>query len=146
MLFEPAYSQDTSPELPAGNYVVVGAYRKGDEKFVSYLIDALKVKGLNPNAGFESERNFYYVYLDSYQNLNDALVKMQQTRQMPGLENAWVRVLKSGGVNAQPVVKQDSPPPSKVTVSPSKTEPAPVIPERKLKHQLLRKLLKQRTA
>ena len=90
------YSQTHSQELPNGNYVVVGAYLKGDEKYLTSFMESLKLKGQTPVAGFQTQTGFYYVYLETYSNLKDALIKMESTRLMAGLDKTWVHVIKTG--------------------------------------------------
>jgi outer membrane protein OmpA-like peptidoglycan-associated protein len=87
------HGQSKSTELPIGNYLVVGAYLPGDEAYLDLFVKSLQAKNLNPKTGFESNRNFYYVYLEVYQNFAESVIQMQKARQS-GLENAWIRVIK----------------------------------------------------
>ena len=57
-----AFSQDLK-ELAPGYYIVVGAYAKSQEKMAQQYTEALKSKGHSAEYGYNSGRNFYFVYL-----------------------------------------------------------------------------------
>jgi outer membrane protein OmpA-like peptidoglycan-associated protein len=88
------FGQNAKRELPHGNYVVVGAYRPGDELYLNLFIKSLTDKGLNPQYGFETKRNFYYVYLEMYPDFKESINQMIKARKSAGFGNAWVRVIK----------------------------------------------------
>ena len=102
------HGQSKATELPIGNYLVVGAYLPGDEAYLELFMKSLVAKNLNPKSGFESNRNFYYVYLEVYQDFAESVIQMQKTRQNNGFEKAWIRVIKDSNLAtavAAPLVK-----------------------------------------
>ena len=100
-----AVGQTSSPEMPNGNYLVVGAYLPGSENYLDLFMKGLQAKGLSPKSGFETKRNLLYVYLDVYQDFNESVNQMLKARQNPDLGNAWVRAIKDGTVAAIAVTK-----------------------------------------
>ncbi|MBN8577113.1 MAG: OmpA family protein [Cytophagales bacterium] len=91
----------TEPEpkgeyLQKGHYIVVAAYRIGQEKYMDNYVSQLTSKGLHAQYGYDAGRKFYYVYLDYYTDFNESIAHMLNTRKQEGFELAWVRVMKEG--------------------------------------------------
>ncbi len=80
--------------LPKGYYIVVAAYRIGQEKYMIDYSETLNRGGLHSKYGFDLSRNFYYVYLDYYTDFNESIRVMLNTRKDAGFDKAWVRIMK----------------------------------------------------
>jgi outer membrane protein OmpA-like peptidoglycan-associated protein len=87
-----AFSQHTK-ELPAGYYIVVGAYGKSQERLAGKYVDELKSKGISADYGLNSKKRFYFVYLKYYNDLRASLKDMNATRQTGTFSDAWVSVV-----------------------------------------------------
>jgi outer membrane protein OmpA-like peptidoglycan-associated protein len=88
--------QSNGPELPTGNYIVVGAYFPSGKFYLEKFVASLQAKGLSAKSGFETDRNLYYVYLEVYQDFRESIRQMEEVRKNPELGNAWVRVIRNG--------------------------------------------------
>lgn len=117
---------DPSPKgdyLQKGYYIVVAAYRIGQEKYMETYVNKLNTSGLHTKYGYDLGRKFYYIYLDYYTDFDESIQQMLKTRKEGGFTDAWVRIMKEG-YNPQPVV--ESKPavlnPSPVVVAEQKTE------------------------
>ena len=86
-------------ELEEGYYVVIGVYSKNKESYAINYVNAVSADGREVAYGFNSSKNYYYVYLYSSQNINAAIRRMRQTRQINGFEEAWVFVCDGGIIN-----------------------------------------------
>lgn len=102
-----AYSQK-SRELNPGYYVVVGAYAPSRENVAQNYTEVLNRRGIKADYGLNSNRNFYFVYLNQSNELKSSLREMQQTRKNQEFAKAWVRVIPGDIVTAklEPVSKQ----------------------------------------
>lgn len=124
-----------SNELSPGYYVVVAAYSESKENVAQNYIEVLKLKGHKPLYGYNSSRKLYFVYLDYFDNLKEALVNMKRVRTAGEFTDAWVRVVAGDiltknvtttqetqvgvpPVNTSPIQKDQLPPPSASDVSP----------------------------
>jgi type IX secretion system PorP/SprF family membrane protein len=76
-------------DLPAGTYVIVGAFRSeaNAKKFSNELVD---MEYGDANYGFISARNLWYVYLDYDKEVNVARTKRDQARQEHNFKDAWI--------------------------------------------------------
>ncbi len=98
---------DPSPKgeyLQKGYYIVVAAYRIGQEKYMEAYVTKLNKSGLHTKYGFDFGRKFYYIYLDYYTDFNESIDQMLKTRKQGGFTDAWVRIMKEG-YNPQPVAE-----------------------------------------
>ncbi|HEX6224389.1 MAG TPA: OmpA family protein [Chryseolinea sp.] len=109
-----AYSQD-SKELAPGYYIVIGAYAKSQEKTAHQYTEALKSKGHSAEYGYNSGRNFYFVYLKYFNNLGESLRSMKDTREAGHFTDAWVRVVSGDIPNASDGSADSSRPPGVVS-------------------------------
>lgn len=80
-------------ELLPGYYVVVGAYAPSRENVAQNYAEVLNRKGLHAAYGFNSSRNYYFVYLSHHSNLPESLKEMYRVRQQGQFTDAWVRVV-----------------------------------------------------
>jgi outer membrane protein OmpA-like peptidoglycan-associated protein len=80
-------------ELSPGYYIVVGAYAPSRENVAQNYTEVLNRKGLNAGYGFNSSRNYFYVYLQYYSSLKESLKDMKNRRRQPEFAQAWVRVV-----------------------------------------------------
>lgn len=92
-------AQDQGDQLPPGYYIVVAAYRKGQEDYAKRYINSINKEGRHSKYGYDSGRKFYYVYLDYYKDFNESIHEMLETRKAGGFDMAWVRIMKDGLVN-----------------------------------------------
>ncbi|MCW5911070.1 MAG: OmpA family protein [Cyclobacteriaceae bacterium] len=94
--------------LQKGHYIVVAAYRIGQEKHMESYVAQLNASGLHSKYGYDAGRKFYYVYLDYYADFDESIAQMLKARKEGGFERAWVRVMKEGYADAQVTTgKQD---------------------------------------
>ncbi|HYI76473.1 MAG TPA: hypothetical protein VEW65_02570, partial [Chryseolinea sp.] len=115
-----AFSQNLN-ELTPGYYIVVGAYSKSQERMAQQFVEVLKGKGYSADYGFNSGKNFYFVYLKYFNNLRESLYDMKITREAGTFTDAWVRVV-SGDIPTDPeVISDSSRPPGSTPISSSKT-------------------------
>ena len=92
-------AQDQGDQLPPGYYIVVAAYRKGQEDYAKRYINSINKEGRHSKYGYDAGRKFYYVYLDYYKDFNESIHEMLKTRKAGGFDMAWVRIMKDGLVN-----------------------------------------------
>jgi outer membrane protein OmpA-like peptidoglycan-associated protein len=88
----PGLSQD-SKELEPGYYIVVGAYAPSRENVAQNYTEVLTRRGIKAGYGFNSIRNYYFVYLRYFPTLQESLKDMQKTRKESEFADAWVRVV-----------------------------------------------------
>ncbi len=101
-------AQEQGAQLPPGYYIVVAAYRKGQENYVQRYINSINKDGHHSNYGYDAGRKFYYVYLDYYKDFNESIREMLKTRKAGGFDMAWVRIMKDGLIE-QPVEGVETP-------------------------------------
>jgi len=90
---------DPSPKgeyLQKGYYIVVAAYRIGQEKYMEAYVSKLNNTGLHTKYGYDLGRKFYYIYLDYYTDFDESIQQMLKTRKDGGFTDAWVRIMKEG--------------------------------------------------
>lgn len=93
--------------LNKGYYIVVAAYRLGQEKYMETYTERLNKTGLHTRYGYDLGRKFYYIYLDYYTNFNESIQKMLEARKAGGFTDAWVRIMKEGYTPPPAEVKPD---------------------------------------
>jgi len=103
--YQPGYSQNVR-ELEPGYYVVVAAYGPGKENFAQHLTNNLNRKGIKAEYGFNSRRNFYFVFTHYFNDLKTSLRQLYKTRKSAGFSDAWVRVV-SGDMKPALTASQD---------------------------------------
>jgi outer membrane protein OmpA-like peptidoglycan-associated protein len=82
--------------LQKGYYIVVAAYRIGQEKYMEAYVSKLNNAGLHTKFGYDLGRKFYYIYLDYYTDFDESIEQMLKTRKDGGFTDAWVRIMKEG--------------------------------------------------
>ena len=92
--------------LQKGYYIVVAAYRIGQEKYMESYVEKLNNSGKHSKYGYDAGRKFYYIYLDYYTDFNESIQEMLSTRKDDGFADAWVRIMKDGE-NPTPVSKEE---------------------------------------
>lgn len=85
-------------ELVPGYYVVVGAYAPSRENVAKNYTEVLMRRGLDASYGFNTSRNFWFVYVHYNDNLKASLAEMLKTRKAEEFSQAWVRVV-AGDIN-----------------------------------------------
>jgi outer membrane protein OmpA-like peptidoglycan-associated protein len=103
-----AFAQN-SKELIPGYYIVVSAYAKSQQNMAQQYVEVLRGKGHNAAYGYNSSRNFYFVYLKYFNNLQESLRDMKKTRAEGSFTDAWVRVV-SGDIPFVPDPDSSRPP------------------------------------
>jgi outer membrane protein OmpA-like peptidoglycan-associated protein len=105
--------------LQKGHYIVVAAYRIGQEKYMDNYVFQLNNSGHHAKYGFDAGRKFYYIYLDYYTDFDESIAEMLKARKEGGFDRAWVRVMKEG--YGQPFVTSEKPAEIKVNSEPDKS-------------------------
>ncbi len=82
--------------LQKGYYIVVAAYRIGQEKYMDAYVAKLNGTGLHTKYGYDFGRKFYYIYLDYYTDFDESIQEMLKSRKEGGFTDAWVRIMKEG--------------------------------------------------
>jgi outer membrane protein OmpA-like peptidoglycan-associated protein len=98
---------DSAPKgeyLKKGYYIVVAAYRIGQEKYMETYVAKLNSSGNHAKYGYDGGRKFYYIYLDYYTDFNESIQEMLSARKSGGFTDAWVRIMKEGE-NPAPVAE-----------------------------------------
>ena len=139
----PAIAQHPT-ELVPGYYIVVGAYKPSRENVAQNYTEVLNRRGFKAGYGFNSSRNYFFVYLKYFNELKESLVDMQRTRKQGEFTDAWVRVVagdlaaakaarnsakkneSAQVVKTDPVVKTETAPVKEET-APAKEDTTPVI-------------------
>lgn len=90
------FAQESQPKNPlsSGYYLIVAAYKTGQENYAEKYVQDLKQKGQNATYGYDAVRKMYYVYLDRYNEFEESLGRLGKTRRETGFEQAWVRIMK----------------------------------------------------
>ncbi|MBX2915756.1 MAG: OmpA family protein [Cyclobacteriaceae bacterium] len=101
VVFGAAFMSFTDPApkgeyLQKGHYIVVAAYRIGQEKYMENYVAQLNNAGHHSKYGYDAGRKFYYIYLDYYADFDESIAEMLKTRKEGGFDRAWVRVMKEG--------------------------------------------------
>lgn len=94
--------------LQKGYYIVVAAYRIGQEKYMEGYVEKLNKTGKHSKYGYDAGRKFYYIYLDYYTDFDESIQEMLSTRKTGGFTDAWVRIMKEGENPAPIVVEEQS--------------------------------------
>ncbi len=123
-----ASAQSVPTELVPGYYVVVGAYAPSREANAKSFVELLNRKGHKSDYGFNKIRNLFFVYINYYNNLKDALQNMEHVRETGKFVDAWVRVVP-GAIKTETTIVNN-------TEAPEKTEE--VV---KVQHSVYNKLL-----
>jgi outer membrane protein OmpA-like peptidoglycan-associated protein len=80
-------------ELRPGYYVVVGAYAPTRENVAQNYTEVLNRRGFNAAYGFNTSRNYFFVYLKYFTELKPSLQDMYLMRKQSEFADAWVRVI-----------------------------------------------------
>jgi outer membrane protein OmpA-like peptidoglycan-associated protein len=116
-----------SAELSPGYYIVVGAYAPSRENVAQNYTEILNRRGFSAAYGFNSSRNYFFVYLKYFPSLRESLKDMRDTRRQPEFSQAWVRVVPgdiTAHVNAPvtPVTKKEESKPGPTKEEQTKNE------------------------
>lgn len=103
-------------ELAPGYYIVVSAYAPAHENIARSYATILQQKGFQAAYGFNSSRNYFFVYLRYFTDLKESLREMQKTRRQPEFAGAWVRVV-AGDITAANTKQETQQEPLKAAVS-----------------------------
>lgn len=87
-------AQATATPLASGYYVVVAAYRLGQDTYAQNYVNRINKDGVDARYGADVKRNYLYVYLDYFENYDESIKEMLETRKKAGFEEAWVRIMK----------------------------------------------------
>lgn len=122
VIFGAAFMSFTDPSpkgdyLQKGHYIVVAAYRIGQEKYMENYVAQLNNSGHHSKYGYDAGRKFYYIYLDYYADFDESIAEMLKARKEGGFDRAWVRVMKEG--YGTPIVITEKPTETKVNPEPN---------------------------
>ena len=127
-------------QLPPGYYIVVAAYRKGQEDYAKRYIKTINKDGRHATYGYDAGRKYYYVYLDYYKDFTESIREMLKTRKAGGFDLAWVRIMKDVLAPEQPEsvatptiivvepTQESTPKQEKVETQPLPEKPAEILP------------------
>lgn len=118
-------ANDPTPKggyLAKGYYIVVAAYRIGQEKYMESYVNKLNNTGLHTKYGYDFGRKYYYIYLDYYTDFDESIQKMLEARKAGGFSLAWVRIMKEDYAPA-PVNEVKTDPVAEVKPDPAKEIP-----------------------
>ncbi|MEQ9415177.1 MAG: hypothetical protein RIF39_15185, partial [Cyclobacteriaceae bacterium] len=93
-LYLQSIAQTSGAPLASGYYVVVAAYRLGQDTYAQNYINRINKDNINAKYGADTKRNYLYVYLDYFQDFDESIQEMLETRKKAGFEEAWVRIMK----------------------------------------------------
>ena len=106
-------AQSTSNPLDPGYYIVVAAYRLGQDSYAENYIKRINNNEISAKYGADLGRKYLYVYLDYFTDYDQSIKEMLAARKKAGFEQAWVRIMKgemTGKVNLVQQEKQESKP------------------------------------
>ncbi|HCW06631.1 MAG TPA: hypothetical protein DGG95_04610 [Cytophagales bacterium] len=89
-----AFSQQTPTPLPKGHYVVVAAFSPKHEDYATLLVKDLAKEGIQAQYGFESERRYWYVYVNKAETREDAVKQVMNVRTKDRFQDAWVHSIR----------------------------------------------------
>ena len=90
-------AQPSPAPLAPGYYVVVAAYRLGQDAYAKNYISTINHnEGIEAQYGADLGRKYLYVYLDYYKDFDESIKEMLSARKKAGFEEAWVRIMKEG--------------------------------------------------
>ena len=87
-------AQTSGEPLPPGYYIVVAAYRLGQDSYATNYIKRINSDEISAKYGADMGRKYLYVYLDYYSDFDTSIKEMLATRKKAGFEMAWVRIMK----------------------------------------------------
>lgn len=112
-------------ELSPGYYIVVGAYAPSRENVAQNYTEVLNRKGLSAAYGFNSSRNYFYVYLQYFSSLKESLKDMKNRRRQQEFAQAWVRVVP-GDITAKAIPSAPVTPNAATEVKKEEVKPAEI--------------------
>lgn len=80
-------------QLPAGYYLVVAAYRPGQDDYAQKFADKINQAGQHATFGLDAARKYIYVYLARFSDFRESIREMEKTRKSSGFLDAWIRVM-----------------------------------------------------
>jgi hypothetical protein len=107
-------------ELADGYYVVVAVFSPEHEDYAIRYSDGLVKKSISAAYGFNSERNYWYVYVKHFPDRKPSIEEMQQMRKQTGFEKTWVKKVSpvkstlTDTVAPQPVLPEIEKPEEKI--------------------------------
>jgi len=122
----------TNPLAP-GYYIVVAAYRLGQDTYAQNYINRITKDGIKANYGADLKRKYLYVYLDYFTDFDTSIKEMLAARKKAGFEMAWVRIMNDElNTSVQPLTQQQTPSPTEPVNAVKQpesdaTEPAAVV-------------------
>jgi outer membrane protein OmpA-like peptidoglycan-associated protein len=121
-----SYGKTLTPELPknplsTGYYIVVAAYRLGQEDLAERFKNEINQKGMHAEFGYDAKRQLYYVFLDRFVEFKESIQQMLSVRKETGFDRAWVRVIKDEFVTTENSTKENIASPVEVKETEDKT-------------------------
>ena len=94
-------AQTSATPLTSGYYVVVAAYRLGQDTYAQNYINRISKDGIEAKYGADTKRKYLYVYVDYFEDFDESIAEMLATRKKSGFEQAWVRIMKDGQLDTK---------------------------------------------
>jgi outer membrane protein OmpA-like peptidoglycan-associated protein len=88
--YQQGYTQHAK-ELSPGYYVVVAAFSPDREHLAKSYTTGLTNRDIKADYGFNSERNYFYVFVNYFPQRKPSLDEMMETRKKEEFAKAWVR-------------------------------------------------------
>lgn len=121
-----SWAQESSNPLAPGYYIVVAAYRLGQDSYAQNYMQRINKEGIQSRYGADLGRKYLYVYLDYYTDFDQSIKEMLNTRKKTGFEKAWVRIMKEQITEQVNLLTQTN-----SAASSKETSPAPESKEEK---------------
>lgn len=99
-------AQSTSSPLDPGYYIVVAAYRLGQDSYAENYIKRINNSEMSARYGADLGRKYLYVYLDYFIDYDQSIKEMLAARKKAGFEQAWVRIMKGEMTGKEELVQQ----------------------------------------
>jgi len=122
--------------LAPGYYVVVAAFSPDHEDYAIRYSDVLAKNGIKAEYGYNTKRNYYYVYVKYTQEKQQSIAEMYQMRKQNGFEKTWLWMESSQDepvqVTDEPLEEKINPepieqPPVETPISPVEAQPKVVL-------------------
>lgn len=88
------HSPEPGDVLKKGYYVVVAAYKPGQEEYVENFLGKINHGSNHADFGLDARRNLVLVYLEYFADYNESIKNMLQIRSNGEFPDAWVRIIK----------------------------------------------------
>ncbi len=109
-----AQSSQETKKLSLGNYLVVAAFSPDHEDYAIRLSSSMNKEGRHTAYGFETNRKYWYVYLDEFTTHDACVNEWNRLRKEGIIPDAWVHIIKETADLKEPVVSKSEPQEQKI--------------------------------